>query len=434
MFRNLVKALIPRQLFKQIEPYGHWVEALLANIWYGFPARNLHVIGVTGTDGKTTTTTLIWQMLVEAGYKAGFMTTVGYGTHMYQKVQHIHITTLQSFPLMKRIQELKRDGIEWLVLETSSHSLAQNRTFGIPYEVAVMTNVTLDHLDYHGTFERYRDAKKRLFSLANKRGLRAGVANADDPSGELFTAEVAHSILYGVNEGTLRADKVKSTSKGNQFVAAYQDRRIEIQSFLPGSFNVYNVLAAVGTGISLGLTDGQITDGIAALKSVEGRMNTIDEGQDFTVIVDYASTPGGFEAVLPGVKKGTKGRVIAVFGSAGGQRDPAKRPVQGRVAATYCDEVVITEEDDRDTDGVMIMDQIAAGAESAGKKRDKNLFLVHDRREAIKFAIGRARSGDTVLLLGKGHERTIERASGDVPWNEAGEARIALRARLNTRS
>ncbi len=430
MFRKIVKALIPRGLFRQIEPYGHWGEAILANIWYGFPARGLRVIGVTGTDGKTTTTTLIWKMLVDAGYKAGFMTTVGYGTHNYQKVQHVHITTLQSFPLMKRIRQLKADGIEWLVLETSSHALAQHRTFGIPYEVGVMTNVTSDHMDYHGTFENYRDAKKRLFKIANKHGLRAGVANADDPSGQLFAGVVAHPILYGIKAGTLRAEEVNTTPTGSNFVAEYQARRLKIKVNLPGDFNVYNALATVGVGLQVGLTDEQIEHGVAALTEVEGRMNTINEGQDFTVIVDYASTPGGFEAVLPGLRKSTKGRLIAVFGSAGGPRDPFKRAIQGEIAGKYCDEVVLTEEDDRYTDGELILNQIAEGAERAGKVRDKDMFLVHDRREAIRFAFERAKAGDTVVLLGKGHERTIERADGEIPWNEAGEARAALRKRV----
>jgi UDP-N-acetylmuramoyl-L-alanyl-D-glutamate--2,6-diaminopimelate ligase len=430
MFRKVVKALIPRGLFRQIEPYGHWAEAIIANIWYGFPARDLRVIGVTGTDGKTTTTTLVWKMLVESGYKAGFMTTVGYGTHNYQKVQHVHITTLQSFPLMKRIKQLKADGIEWLVLETSSHALAQHRTAGIPYEVGVMTNVTSDHMDYHGTFERYRDAKKRLFQLANKRGLRAGVANADDASGQLFAGEVEHPVLYGINSGTLRATNVKTTSQGSTFIAEYESRRLKVKVNLPGDFNVYNALAAVGVGCVVGLSDEQIERGVAALDSVEGRMNTIDEGQDFTVIVDYASTPGGFEAVLPGLKKSVRGRLIAVFGSAGGPRDPFKRAVQGEIAGKYCDEVVLTEEDDRYTDGELILNQIAEGSEKSGKVRDKDMFFIHDRREAIRFAINRAKAGDTVVLLGKGHERTIERADGEIPWNEAGEARAALRDRL----
>lgn len=430
MFRKIVKALIPRQLFKSIEPYGHWMEALLANVIYGFPARGLRVIGVTGTDGKTTTTTLIWKMLVDAGYKAGFMTTVGYGTHKYQKVQHVHITTLQSFPLMRRIKQLKADGVEWLVLETSSHALAQHRTAGIPYEVGVMTNVTSDHMDYHGTFENYRDAKKKLFQLANKRGLRTGVANADDPSGELFADAVTHPIIYGTKKGTLRAKNVQIKPEGSTFEAQYLERQLKIDVNLPGDFNVYNGLAAVGVGIAVGLSNEQIEHGVAALTNVEGRMNTIDEGQDFTVIVDYASTPAGFEAVLSGMRKGVKGRLIAVFGSAGGPRDPSKRAVQGEIAGKYCNELVLTEEDDRYTDGMLILNQIAEGAVKAGKVQDKDMWLVHERREAIRFAIDRAKSGDTVMLLGKGHERTIERSDGEIPWNEAGEARVAIRARL----
>jgi UDP-N-acetylmuramoyl-L-alanyl-D-glutamate--2,6-diaminopimelate ligase len=176
MFRKTVKALIPRRLFKQIEPYGHLTETVLANIRYGFPARGLQVIGVTGTDGKTTTTTLIWTMLKEAGYKVGYMSTIGYGTPQRQVSNHMHMTSLQAFPLMRRIRELRREGIEWLVLETTSHALAQNRVWGIPYGIAVMTNVNHEHLDYHGTFENYRAAKQRLFKIvgANTKGSQVG--------------------------------------------------------------------------------------------------------------------------------------------------------------------------------------------------------------------------------------------------------------------
>ena len=208
-----------------------------------------------------------------------------------------------------------------------------------------------------------------------------------------------------------------------------EDETLNIPCNLPGSFNVSNSLAAVGVGGIIGLTKDEIEKGIAALKSVEGRMNTIDEGQNFQVIVDYAHTPDSFEKLFKDLKPVIKGKFIVLFGSAG-RRDEAKRAVQGELAGKYADEVVITEEDDRDIDGLEIMNQIAEGAEKAGKERDKNLFLVHDRTEAIGFAINRATAGDTVLLLGKGHEKTIERADGEHPWDEIGTARKALKKTL----
>lgn len=429
--RKIVKALIPKKLFKQIEPYGHLAETVLANIRYGFPARGLKVIGVTGTDGKTTTTTLIWTMLKAAGYNVGYMSTIGYGTPKWQRANHVHMTSMQAFPLMRRIQELRKEGIEWLVLETTSHALAQNRVWGVPFGVAVMTNVNHEHLDYHGSFENYRAAKQRLFQMAgrNKRGLQVGIVNAEDPSGALYSGEVPHPYRYGVEHGDIRATKVKTTSKGSTYDVDYDDRKLHITINIPGGFNVYNSLAAVCVGLALELPDAQIEQGIASLTSVEGRMNTIDEGQDFTVIVDFAHTPDSFEFLLSDMRKQVKAphRLIVMFGTPG-RRDATKGELQGESAGKYGDLVVVTEEDDRDADGQKLMEQCAAGAERSGKVKQKDLFLVHNRTEAIQYAISQAKPGDTVMLLGKGHEKTIERADGEVPWDEAGEARAALNA------
>ncbi|PJE65474.1 hypothetical protein COU91_01480 [Candidatus Saccharibacteria bacterium CG10_big_fil_rev_8_21_14_0_10_47_8] len=427
-FRTIVKKLIPRRLFKAIEPYGHLLEAVLFNILYGFPGRKFKVIGITGTNGKTSTAYLIHRMLHEAGYKVGLMTTVAYGAGLDINMQIHHMTNVPVPELMRRLKYMKSKNVEWLVLETTSHALAQHRVWGIPYSMAVMTNVTHEHLDYHGTFERYRDAKLKMFKLANRnrRGLRVGIANADDPAGQLFAKAVKNPVLYGVKKGDLRAEKVNLSPSGVRYVAWIGEDVYKIDCKIPGSFNVYNSLAAVATGRAVGLNKQQIEQGIAALEGVEGRMTRIDEGQDFDVIVDYAHTPDSFEKLFKDIKPVVKGKLIVMFGSAG-RRDEAKRAVQGELAGKYCDEVVITEEDDRDIDGLKIMDQIAEGAKKAGKKQDKDLFLVHDRTEAIKFAIGRAKKGDTVMLLGKGHEKTIERADGEHHWDEIGTAHKALK-------
>ncbi len=428
-FRTLVKKFIPRGLFPRIEPFGHKIEAMILNTLYGFPARHFQVIGVTGTNGKTSTCFLIHRMMLEAGYKVGMMTTVAYGAGDNIQPQMYHMTNVTVPALMKRLRELKKEGVEWLVLETTSQALAQNRVWGVPYSVAVMTNVTHEHLDYHGTFENYRDAKRLLFKWCNrnKKGLRTGIINAEDESADLFAGDIEKPIAYGIKTGDLRAQSLKLTPAGSRYAATIGSEEYRIECHLPGSFNVSNSLAAVAVGKAVGLTKEQIEKGIAALSGVEGRMTTIDEGQDFEVIVDYAHTPDSFEKLFRDLKPVVKGKLIVMFGSAG-RRDEAKRPVQGRLAGEYADEVVITEEDDRDIDGVEIMNEIAAGAEEAGKTREKDLFLVHDREEAIKFAINRAKTGDTVLLLGKGHEKTIERADGEHPWDEIGVAHDALKA------
>lgn len=431
MFRKVVKAVIPAPIYNAIEPYGHWAEAIIANFKYGFPARDLKIIGVTGTDGKTTTATLIQKMLQESGQKVALMTTISIDLGDGPRPNPTRLTTIGAMSLFRQLQQIRDARPDWLVLETTSHALAQRRVWGIPYSVAAMTNVTHEHLDYHKTFERYRDAKLKLFQQTNRnrRGLRVGVANGDDPSGRLFARAIKNPILYGVKAGELRASDIKTSPTGSQFVVHYQERKMDIKVNLPGSFNVSNALAAVGAGIAVGLSNGQIEQGIAALTSVEGRMNTIDEGQDFNVVVDYAHTPESFEKIFHEFKPLTKGRMIAVFGSAG-RRDAAKRAIQGEVAGKFCGVVIATEEDDRDEDGVMILNEIVGGAEKSGKVRDKDVFAIHDRTEAIGKAIGLAEPGDTVLLLGKGHEKSILGKDGKRPWDEAGEARAALQQRL----
>jgi UDP-N-acetylmuramoyl-L-alanyl-D-glutamate--2,6-diaminopimelate ligase len=410
--RQLVKKLIPRGLFRRVEPYGHLAEAVFFNVINGFPGRGFKVIGVTGTNGKTTTSFMIHRMLHEAGYKVGLMSTVGWGAGNDIEMQVHHYTNVPAPELMKRLKVLRAQGVEWLVLETTSMALAQHRVFGIKYSAAVFTNLTHEHLSYHGTFERYRDAKRRMFKLANRnrRGLR----------------DIKNVVTYGVKAGQIRARNVKLQPSGVEYDVAVDDEKYHIRTRLPGSFNVDNSLAALCVGRLLGLERQQIEQGIYALEGVEGRMTRVDEGQAFDAIVDYAHSPDSFEKLFKDIKPVVKGRLIVVFGSQGGG-DREKRPVQGELAGRYADEIVLCEEDDRNEDGNKILEEIAAGAQKAGKQRDKDLFLVLDRPASIKFAVGRAKKGDTVMFLGKGHEKTIERADGEYPWDEVGEVRQALK-------
>lgn len=425
--RILIKKIIPTSLFRKVEPFGHLLESIIANIRYGFPSRGMHVIGVTGTNGKTTTTFLIAKMLHESGLKVGMLSTVAYGVGDEIKSQMEHITTAQAGVLQKQLKEFKKAGVEWLVLESSSHSLAQYRTWGVPYEIAVMTNVTNDHLDYHGTFTNYVKAKVRLFKIANRHGRKFGVANADDINYSKFTSKISRSVTYGINNGDLRASDIKLSSNMSTFDAVIGKEKYNIKINIPGDFNVSNALAAIVVGREVGLTKAQIENGISALKGVEGRMSVVDEGQAFKVVVDFASTPDAFERLFDSIRPVTGGKLISVFGSAG-RRDEAKRAVQGEIAGKYSDEVILTEEDDRDVDGIEIIEQITSGAVKSGKKLNKDLFQIHNREEAIKFALGRAKnSSDTVVLLGKGHEKTIERADGEHPWNEIEIARKLLK-------
>lgn len=426
--RTIVKKIVPKSLFRKIEPTGHLIESVLMNVRYGFPARKMRIVGVTGTNGKTTTSFMIHRLLHDSGIKVGLMTTVGNGIGEDIVPQKEHMTTTKASILQRRMREYARAGVEWVVVETSSHALAQHRVWGLPYEVAVMTNITHDHLDYHGTFENYVEAKRQLFKIANKHGMRFGAVNIQDPSAEKFIDTVANSTTYGIGEGELVASKVKLAADHSTYTASIDSDTYDIRVNIPGEFNVSNSLAAIAVGRKLGLTKAQIEKGIAALSGVPGRMNAINEGQAFKVIVDFASTPDGFEKFFKSVRPLTKGKLITVFGSAG-RRDESKRAVQGKIAGKNADIVVVTEEDDRDVDGKLIMDQIAAGAKKAGKKEGKDLFLILNREEAIGFAMAQATGpNDVVALLGKGHEQTIERADGVYPWNEAEVARAALQA------
>ena len=422
--------MIPTGVFQAIEPTGHLIEAIIMTTRYGFAGRKLKVIGVTGTNGKTTTSFMIHTMLHDAGIKSALITTVGYGIGDDIVHQKQHITSPKAGVLQQRLKAFAEAGVEWVVLETSSHGLAQNRVWGVPYQVAVMTNITHDHLEYHGTFQRYLEAKTKLFKIANKHGLKYGIANAEDPNVDAFLKYVDNKTTYGIKKGELQAKNVNLKADGTTYTAFSGDESYEIKVNIPGEFNVSNSLAAIAVGRKLGLTKKQIEQGIAALKTVEGRMNLIDAGQDFKVIVDFASTPDGFQKFFESMRPLVKGKLIAVFGSAG-QRDETKRPAQGSIAGKYADVVILTEEDDRDEDGSTILGQIAEGAAKQGKKVNKDMFMVHDREEAIGFAMTLAKNkDDTVVLLGKGHEKTIERADGEYPWDETGAARAAIESLL----
>jgi UDP-N-acetylmuramoyl-L-alanyl-D-glutamate--2,6-diaminopimelate ligase len=426
--RKIVKKIIPKELFKKIEPTGHLAESVIMNTAYGFPARKMHIIGITGTNGKTTTTFLIHRMLYEAGFKVAMLSTVSYGFGNNLKPQIQHMTTEKASVLQSRLREFSKAGAEWVVVETSSHSLAQYRNWGLPYEIAVMTNVTNDHLDYHGTFDNYLEAKRRLFKITAKNGRKFGVVNADDKAAKKFIDSVPRSISYGINSGELRASAIKLDSDHSVFKAKIGNEEYDIRVNIPGDFNVSNSLAAIAVGRELGLSKSQIENGIAALDGVEGRMNLINEGQKFKVIIDFASTPDAFENFFSSVRPLVKGKLVAVFGSAG-RRDEAKRAVQGEIAGRYCEEVILTEEDDRDIDGNLILGQIASGAEKAGKVKDRNMFLILNRESAIQFALNRVEhSEDAVVILGKGHEKTIERADGEHQWRETEVVKKALKS------
>ncbi|MBR3236357.1 UDP-N-acetylmuramoyl-L-alanyl-D-glutamate--2,6-diaminopimelate ligase [Candidatus Saccharibacteria bacterium] len=400
-------------------PY-HYAQALVAGTRYGFPARKLRVIGVTGTNGKTTTCFMIWHMLNQAGRKTGLMTTVAYGVDKLTP-ELGHMTTVDAFTLNKRIKEIASKNVEFLVLEVTSHALAEFRTLGIPIEIGVFTNLTHEHLDYHKTMENYRAAKGKLFEKA-----AFSILNADDPATKYYQKLAKDYITYGIKNGENRPTKIELQVSGVKYL--YHDMHIETQ--IPGEFNVYNSLAAAIVGEKLGLKPEDIENGIKSLESVEGRMNVIDEGQPFTVIVDYAHAPDALEKVFASVK-GHKGRIISVHGGAG-RRDPSTRPIRGEILAKNSDIVIITEDDTRDEDLEKIMNGFVEGAKKAGKTLGKDLFKEPNREKAIALALKTAKKGDLVLILGKGHEKTILRPDGPHDFEDIKVTRRLLRNMKHT--
>ena len=349
---------------------------------------------------------MIWNMLKSAGHKTGLMTTVAWGIDKLTP-ELGHMTTVDAFTLNSRIKKIKDSGAEFLVLEVTSHALAEFRTLGIPIEIAVFTNLTHEHLDYHGTIANYRAAKAKLFKKA-----KFSILNADDKTSEYYQTISKAFVTYGINHGEKRAKDIKLSVSGVE----YSLDDIKITTRIPGEFNVYNSLAAAVVGEKLGLTPAQIQSGIGSLTEVEGRMNIIDEGQPFTVIVDYAHAPDALEKVFDSIKD-HKGRVISVHGGAG-RRDPSTRPIRGAILARYSDIVIITEDDSRDEDPEKIAEGFIVGATKGGKTLGKDLFKEMDRKKAIKLALEKAKPGDVVLILGKGHEKTILRADGPHPFED----------------
>ena len=415
-------------------PY-HLTKAAMAAHKYGFPGKRMRVIGVTGTNGKTSTCFMIWKMLNAAGYKTGLMTTVAWGVDKLEE-QVEHMTTVDVETLNYRMKKIADLGAEFLVLEITSHALVQHRIYGVPIEIAVMTNVTHEHLDYHKTFENYRDAKRMLFKMAD-----FGVINEDDKSWAYFAQDVKKYVTYGIYNGILQAENITFKADGVRYQTIVSQqffdvnnvdnkiKKLEIKTQIPGKFTVYNSLAAVAVGIKLGLTKNEIEKGIFALDSVEGRMNRVKEGQKFEVIVDYAHTPDAFLKVFESVVPGKKARIISLFGGAG-RRDESTREERGKIGAINSDIVIVTEDDSRDEDPKIIADEFVKGAEAEGKILGENLFVELDREKAIKKAIDLAEKDDIVLILGKGHEKTILRAGGAEPFEDLKVVRKILRKKM----
>ncbi len=413
--------------------------AVVAAWWYGDPGRELGVIGITGTDGKTTTAGMAVAVLEASGIATGLVSTAEQKIGPFRAETLAHVTTPEAPELQLALRAMVAAGDAAAVVESTSHGLALERVGEIPYDVAIFTNLSHEHLELHGTYEAYRAAKRSLFerlagapdrpakpaTLPGRRPWpRGGIVNADDPEADVFAAATraagARLVTCGVGGGAdVRALRVAESAAGLRVQVATPRGTVDLRLPLVGRFNVHNALAAVALGELLELDVQAVAAALAAFPGIRGRMERIDRGQPFAVVVDYAHTPASLATALDALAPlatGTGG-LIAVFGSAG-ERDVAKRAIQGRVAGERCRLVVATDEDPRGEDPLAILGQIASGAEEAGRHRGESLLLVPDREEAIRAAFTRARPGDVVLLAGKGHERSILYADHERPWDE----------------
>ena len=452
---------------------ARFVMAPVSASFFDNPSKKLGVIGVTGTEGKSSTVSFIWQLLRLTGHKAGFISTVQYSTGGEAIANSEHQTTPEAPIIQSRLAEMVKNGCEYAVIESSSHGLSPklNRTGCIDFDCGIFMNVTLEHLEFHKTFEQYRDDKANLFRkldecdhekiiCGNKVKVPSfGIVNLEDESADYFihatkkpvigfttegkagkqAAESVNAkplppipdgipILVGRNVASARFGLTFDMTEPNMADAEYKPlhKLVHVKAPLPGAFNAYNLMAAIAAVSRLtGTSVENVAEKTAQLTSVRGRMTVIDKGQPFELIIDYAHTPSSFETIFPPVRRRCKGKMIALFGS-GGERDLQKRPLQGEIAGKFCDILILTDEDPRGENPEELLRQIAVGAEKAGKKLGENLFITPDRPSAIRQAFKMAKKDDIVLLLGKGHENSIIYKDHVLPYDELKEAEKAL--------
>ena len=434
--KQLLKKLIPKSLIIKF----HKLESVLANYRYGFPSNELIVIGVTGTNGKSTTCNLIAKILEESGAKVGLMTTVNFKIADREWINDTHMTMQGRFKLQKMLSQMIKVGCKYAVVETSSEGIMQCRNWGINYDVAVISNLTPEHIEAHGSFENYKKAKGELFACIGKfphkkiNGVeikKALVVNLDDEHWQYyFNFPADKKYCYAIDfvsklpeAEVLKAGDINLSINGTFFRVG----TIDFKTKLIGKFNIYNCLATICVACHLGLSMDQCKQALAKVTGVPGRMELIDEGQNFTVLVDYAHDAASFEGLFNTLKMFEKNRIIHVFGSAGGVRDHAKRPVLGRLSGEHADITILTDEDSYDEPTAKILNEIAAGAIEAGKVENENLFKITDRREAIKFACQMAQAGDLVLITGKGTEQSIKSNGQEMPWDDRKVTREVLK-------
>lgn len=463
-------------------PDARFSMAPVSDTFYDSPSKKLIVIGVTGTEGKSSTVSFIWQLLRACGHKAGFISTVEYSFGGEAVPNPQHQTTPEAPIIQHHLNEMLENGCTYAVVESSSHGLSEklNRCGNILFDCGVFMNVTLEHLEFHKNFETYRNDKANLFRALDKHNHikiidgkekkinSIGIVNLEDPSAEYFINSTKHNVYGFTTEGKagkaaaengsnavplppipdnlryMTGKNIASATYGISFdvsadgkdsiysenydpVLPRETTHFSVKASLPGAFNTYNLMASIIAVSSVtGLSFEEVASKISELVPIKGRMTVIDEGQPFELIIDYAHTPSSFETIFPPIRRRCSERMFVVFGS-GGERDLTKRPLQGQIAAKFCDVVILADEDPRGEDPVTLLKDIAVGAEKEGKIMDENLFIIHDRPQAIRETFKMAKKGDIVLLLGKSHENSIIYKDYTMPYDEISEAKKALK-------
>lgn len=432
----MIKKIMPKFIFK----YYHFVLAYLSALVYSFPSEKIIVIGVTGTNGKTTTVNLLARGLEIDGLKTGMTSTVNFKIGDKEWLNDKKMTMLGRFQLQKLLKEMVDCGCRYAIIETSSQGVEQFRHLGINYDYLIFTNLTPEHIEAHGGFENYQKAKGKLFAHLTKKKnknifgreiKKTIIANLDDEHVDYFLSfpadqKIGFTAGNKMNENVAEIFSVKNIELDKTGTAFdYKNEKVNLK--LLGSFNVYNVLPTLIIAEKEGLNLNEVKQNLAKIKVVPGRMELIDVGQNFSVLVDYAPEPASLRKLYETLQIFPKNKIIHVLGSCGGGRDVARRPIMGELAAKNADFVIVTNEDPYDDDLEKIIDDVLAGAIKAGKILDENGFKVIERSEAIKKAIKLAKDNDLVLITGKGAEQKMAVANGQyLPWDDREEARKAI--------
>lgn len=421
--RKIVSDTNPLRLFY------HQIKAAIAVLIYRFPSKHLNVIGVTGTNGKTTTCNLISMILEEAGHKVGMATTINFqiGTLKWNNISKQ--TTMSPFVLQKLLRRMVNEGCSHAVLEVTSHALTQSRVLGINFDTAVFTNISEDHIEYHGSLQMYLQAKGMLFKKLNKSGRKPkipkiSILNMDDPQFTYFDHFIVdRKYTYGLKKGTCYATNVRLSPGGSKFLLHIPNDQIEINMKVPGEFNIYNALAAATVALANNINLTFIKRGIEKAAGIPGRMEALNLGQPYSIVVDYAHAPDSLEKLFSLYRKLTPGNLYAVFGATGGGRDKAKRPKMGRIASEYADFIILTNDDPYEEDEMQIIDQIAEGIK---RKEGNRLWKIPHRYEAIRLALTLANEGDSVVIAGKGSEEVQIIGNERIPWDDRHAVRELL--------